>query len=62
MPKVLSPADLALTIGARLQYFSGTPQWKQFQSPEDASYTLYRSPRGSSRTRSPRSIDRVSER
>ena len=40
--------EFGLTIGARLQYFSGTPQWKQFQSPEDASYTLYRSPRGSS--------------
>ncbi|MFO0578560.1 MAG: carboxypeptidase regulatory-like domain-containing protein [Polyangia bacterium] len=40
--------EFGLTIGARLQYFSGTPQWKQFQSPEDATYTLYRSPRGSS--------------
>jgi hypothetical protein len=40
--------EFGLTLGARLQYFSGTPLWKQFQSPEDASYTFYRSPRGTS--------------
>lgn len=36
-----------LGVGARLQYLSGGYLWKQFQSPQDFSYTLYRSPRGS---------------
>ena len=40
--------DFGLTVGGRLQYFSGSPQWKVFRSPEDQSYSLYRSPRGSS--------------
>jgi hypothetical protein len=40
--------DWGLILGARLQYYSGTPNWKSFQSPEDNSYSLYRSPRGTS--------------
>jgi len=40
--------DFGLTIGGRLQYYTGLPQWKVFRSPEDQTYTLYRSPRGSS--------------
>jgi hypothetical protein len=36
-----------LTIGGRFQYLTGSPQWKQFRSPEDQQFTLYRSPRGS---------------
>ena len=40
--------DFGLTIGGRLQYYTGLPLWKVFRSPEDQSFTLYRSPRGSS--------------
>lgn len=36
-----------LTLGTRVQYYSGSPLWKTFQSPDDRSYSLYRSPRGS---------------
>jgi hypothetical protein len=39
--------DWGLTLGTRVQYFSGQPLWKVFQSPDDRSYSLYRSPRGS---------------
>ncbi len=34
------------TAGSRLQYLSGAPQWKVFQSPQDNSFSFYRSPRG----------------
>ena len=37
-----------LNASVRLQYRTGAPQWKVFQSPEDNSNSLYRSPRGSS--------------
>ena len=40
--------DFGLTIGGRLQYYTGLPLWKVFRSPEDQSFTLYRSQRGSS--------------
>lgn len=40
--------DFGLTIGGRLQYYTGYPLWRVFRSPEDQSYTLYRSPRGTS--------------
>lgn len=39
--------DFGLTIGTRLQFASGAPLWKQFRSPEDRTYSLYRSTRGS---------------
>ncbi|MCS6912794.1 MAG: carboxypeptidase-like regulatory domain-containing protein [Myxococcales bacterium] len=39
--------DFGLTLGARLQYLTGAPQWKVYRSPEDQSLSLYRSPRGS---------------
>lgn len=38
--------DFGLSIGGRVQYYTGQPLWKVFRSPEDQSYTLYRSPRG----------------
>jgi hypothetical protein len=37
-----------LNLSTRLQYRTGAPQWQVFQSPEDSSYTLFRSPRGTS--------------
>jgi hypothetical protein len=36
-----------LDIAARFQYRTGAFQWKRFQLPEDSSFSLYRSPRGS---------------
>ena len=38
--------DFGLHIGARFQYLTGASQWKVFQSPQDSSFSLYRSPRG----------------
>jgi hypothetical protein len=35
-----------LDIAVRFQFLTGAPQWKVFQSPEDLSFNLYRSPRG----------------
>ncbi len=40
--------DFGLNASVRMQYRTGAPQWKVFQSPEDASFFLYRSPRGTS--------------
>ena len=40
--------DFGLTASVRLQYRSGAPQWKVFMSPEDSSFSVYRSPRGTS--------------
>ena len=40
--------DFGLNASVRMQYRTGAPQWKVFQSPEDASFSLYRSPRGTS--------------
>ncbi len=37
-----------LNVSTRIQYRTGAPQWKVFQSPEDSSFSVYRSPRGSS--------------
>jgi hypothetical protein len=37
-----------INVSTRLQYRTGAPQWKVFQSPEDNSFSFYRSPRGSS--------------
>ena len=37
-----------LTVSTRLQFRTGAPQWRVFTNPEDASFTLYRSPRGTS--------------
>lgn len=39
--------DFGLTLGTRFQYMSGAYQWKSFRSPEDNTFNLYRSPRGS---------------
>jgi len=39
--------DFGLSVGTRLQFQSGAPLWKVFRLPEDQSYSLYRSPRGS---------------
>ncbi|MCS6912439.1 MAG: carboxypeptidase-like regulatory domain-containing protein [Myxococcales bacterium] len=36
-----------LDIGVRVQWRTGAPQWRVFQSPEDFGFNLYRSPRGS---------------
>lgn len=35
-----------LNVSVRMQYRTGAPQWRVFQSPEDNSFSLYRSPRG----------------
>ncbi|MFO0653766.1 MAG: carboxypeptidase regulatory-like domain-containing protein [Polyangia bacterium] len=40
--------DFGLNTSVRLQYRTGAAQWKVFQSPEDTSFSLYRSPRGTS--------------
>lgn len=40
--------DFGLNTSVRMQYRTGAPQWKVFQSPEDASFSLYRSQRGTS--------------
>ena len=37
-----------LNLSTRLQYRSGAPQWRVFQSPQDRSFSFYRSPRGTS--------------
>lgn len=37
-----------LNLSARFQYRSGAPQWRVFQSPQDNSFSFYRSPRGTS--------------
>jgi len=37
-----------LNVSTRLQYRTGAPQWKVFQTLEDNSFSFYRSPRGSS--------------
>ena len=37
-----------LNVSVRGQYRTGAPQWRIFQLPEDSSYSIYRSPRGSS--------------
>jgi hypothetical protein len=39
--------SFGLTLGARFQYLAGSPLWKVYRSPEDQSFSLYRSPRGS---------------
>ena len=40
--------DFGLSLGTTLNYYSGAPLWKQFRSPEDNTFTYYRSPRGTS--------------
>jgi hypothetical protein len=40
--------DFGLSLGTTLNYFTGAPLWKSFRSPEDNSFTYYRSPRGTS--------------
>lgn len=39
--------DWGLSVGTRLQFYTGTPLWQQYRSPEDSTYSLYRSTRGS---------------
>jgi hypothetical protein len=38
--------SFGLNVSARIQYRTGAPQWRVFQSPEDNGFGLYRSPRG----------------
>ena len=38
--------SFGLNVSARIQYRTGAPQWRVFQSPEDNSFSLYRSQRG----------------
>ena len=40
--------DFGLSLGTTLNFYSGAPLWKSFRSPEDNTFTLYRSPRGTS--------------
>lgn len=40
--------SFGLNLSTRIQYRTGAPQWRVFQSPEDNSFSLYRSPRGTS--------------
>ena len=40
--------SFGLNTSVRFQYRTGAPQWRVFQSPEDNSFSLYRSPRGTS--------------
>ena len=37
-----------MSLGTTLNYYTGAPLWKSFRSPEDSTFTLVRSPRGSS--------------
>ena len=39
--------DFGLTLGTRVQFLTGAPQWKVYRSPDDQSFSFYRSPRGS---------------
>lgn len=39
--------DFGLSMGTHVQFYSGTPLWKPYLSPEDKTYSVYRSPRGS---------------